>query len=100
LFAIFVVSCVLNSAYQTLLLEQTKKLLAMKDEEDRKSREEAMRADSQASKQQKIEESDFANAQDMFGDGSASGDAQGQGRFESWVLTGASKQVRVCYAQT
>lgn len=58
------------------------------------SREEAMRAESQVSKQQKIEESDFANAQDMFGGGDASSAAQGQGKFESWVLTGASKQVR------
>jgi hypothetical protein len=73
---------------------QTKKLLAKKDDEDRKAREEALRAESQVSKQQKIEESDFANAQDMFGGGDASGGGQGAGKFESWVLTGASKQVR------
>lgn len=50
-----------------------------------------MRAEGQVSMQRKIEESDFANAQDMFGGGSG-GASDGDGKFESWKLTEGSKQ--------
>ena len=47
----------------------------------------------QVSLQRKIEESDFENAQDMFGSGGAGGGAVADsGKFESWPLTNASKQ--------
>lgn len=74
--------------------KQKKKLLQQKDEEDRKAREEAIRAEAQVSMQRKIEESDFENAQSMFGGGAEGGGGGGadSGKFESWRLVGTSKQ--------
>lgn len=75
--------------------KQVKKLLATKDEEDRKAREEALRVAGQVSLQRKIEESDFENAQDMFGGGGSGEGGGSAGKFEEWKLGDGSKQPEV-----
>eukprot|EP00802_Teleaulax_amphioxeia_P006972 Tamp_06978.p2 GENE.Tamp_06978~~Tamp_06978.p2 ORF type:complete len:398 (+),score=145.30 Tamp_06978:469-1662(+) len=73
--------------------KQMAALIKKREAEERRRAEEQLLADQQVSLQRKIEESDFENAQDMFGGGGgANGAAADSGKFESWPLTNASKQ--------
>jgi hypothetical protein len=72
--------------------KQQKKLLKEKEDAERAAAQEKLKAESQVSTQRKIEESDFENAQDLMGGGSAGvAVASGEGKFESWVLSSTTK---------
>eukprot|EP00286_Rhodomonas_abbreviata_P011689 CAMPEP_0181318862 /NCGR_PEP_ID=MMETSP1101-20121128/17238_1 /TAXON_ID=46948 /ORGANISM="Rhodomonas abbreviata, Strain Caron Lab Isolate" /LENGTH=358 /DNA_ID=CAMNT_0023426371 /DNA_START=23 /DNA_END=1099 /DNA_ORIENTATION=+ len=76
--------------------KQQKKMLKEREEEDRRRAEEALAADKQVSLQRKVEESDFENAQDMFGTGKSGQEGGGDsGKFESWPLNSQTKQAEV-----
>ena len=69
--------------------KQMKKLVKEREEEERKKAEEKLLEEERVSLQRRIEESDFDNAQDMFGGGGKGGaGAVGgdSGKFESWPL--------------
>ncbi|EKX51534.1 hypothetical protein GUITHDRAFT_161553 [Guillardia theta CCMP2712] len=71
----------------------TKRLIKEKEEEEKRRAEEMTKSEAQVSLQRKIEESDFENAQDMFGSGGkAQEGTSDSGRFESWNLSCNSKQ--------
>merc|ERR1719199_1372589 len=75
-----------------------KKLVKEREEEERKKAEEKLLEEERVSLQRRIEESDFDNAQDMFGGGGKGGaGAVGgdSGKFESWPLGSGTKQPEV-----
>lgn len=78
--------------------KQMKKLVKEREEEERKKAEEKLLEEERVSLQRRIEESDFDNAQDMFGGGGKGGaGAVGgdSGKFESWPLGSGTKQPEV-----
>jgi len=73
--------------------KQMAKLIKTKEDEERAKAEAQILADQQVSLQRKIEEGDYAQAQDMFTSGSGAGVAGADsGKFESWHLNHSSKQ--------
>jgi hypothetical protein len=76
--------------------KQQKKLLKEKEDAERAAAQEKAKSEAQVSTQRKIEESDFENAQDLMGGGSAvHASADGQGKFESWLLNSTTKLAEV-----
>lgn len=69
-----------------------KNLINKKEAEEKALLEAKLLADQQVSLQRKMEESDFENAQDMFGKGDGGAAGADSGKFESWPLTHSSKQ--------